>query len=250
MADPALLIAVGGELDRIRAQAERAIAQVWDALPGTPRALIGEWVDVAAPILDGVAQAAVAVTDAYLARALADQPLGITVPEATAALGGGIPTEQILERPFLRTWHHLNMGATYEIARQAGRTYATSIAAGAVSRSHFGAMHASLDSRPWVQGYRRVVSGAGACDFCITIAGNTYSRADIAPAHRSCDCIVEPIPGREYAASRPGTAARNVGQVIDRRGAPIPAARLDEARAQFSRSGGKPVARPRATVTT
>ena len=45
-----------------------------------------------------------------------------------------------------------------------------------------------------IVGYRRVLTGVS-CAFCAAASTRRYSRSDLLPLHRNCDCAVSPIIG-------------------------------------------------------
>jgi hypothetical protein len=204
-------------MDRVRQRAALVASRIWLSLPHYTEDVIPQWYEEIRPVVIGATFATVQVADAFFAASLQDRVTGID-PSAAVAKGAGKDFEDLYRQPFMRTWHHVNIGTPFPEAVRHGGDHLRGLVTEDIGRAELGATQLAIEDRDYVQAYRRVVSGARTCNFCYDVAGNTYSSADLAPLHAHCDCGVELLPDREYVKSYPGSAARNVGERIDRDG--------------------------------
>lgn len=177
---------------RLRALLAAAITAVWRSLPGYDRANVDQWLTAVLPAVEAAQRRSVALTDAYIARALERPPLGIDATRLIGSAIRGTSMETVYTRPFVTTWSALSNGTEWETAVAEGLHRAASTAETDVQLSHLRTYNAiaALDDR--IVGYQRVPD-ASACEFCRLIAGRRYHAQMLQPAHPHCGCGVEPI---------------------------------------------------------
>lgn len=188
---------------RLRALAAAGVAAVWGSLPAYDEQNVDEWLTRALPIVLAAQWQSVALTDAFLARALGRQPLGAPAAELTGqAVRHGTPPEEVYRRPFVTTWAALKAGKDLRTAVAEGAQRATSTAEMDVqlASTHTARWVGLADDR--ITGYQRVTN-IGACALCEIASTQRYRRGDLMPIHNRCGCTVLPIVGIE------------TGQVID-----------------------------------
>jgi hypothetical protein len=178
---------------RLRGLTQNAVTSVWASLPAYNHQNVDEWLTKVLPIVTAAQRQSVHLTEAYLARALERQPVGVDVEKLIGDhVRNGAKPEDVYVRPFITTWSELKAGKELAAAVHAGLARATSTAATDVQL----AMRASLVSIGQadgeILGYRRVPD-AGACSFCQTVAGQRYLIQQLMPIHNHCGCGVEPI---------------------------------------------------------
>jgi hypothetical protein len=188
---------------RLRLATAAGVGRVWQALPGYDRANVDEFLSRVLPLVDAAKRQSIALTDAYLARSMDRPAIGVDVEAIIAAMRGGVPPEEVYQRPFVRTWTDLKAGTLWVDAVAAGLAQATSTAEMDVQIAMRDTVHrvGLLDDS--IHGWERVPDG-GACEFCLIAATQTYNTSDLQPLHNRCGCSVAPItdPGIYGASDR------------------------------------------------
>jgi len=109
---------------------------------------------------------------------------------------GGAPAPEVYQRAVVEARVRIANGATFDEAMAAGRARAVSTARTDVILANRAELSRAGLDRPWVVGYRRVLTGRS-CAFCATASTQRYRSADLLPLHPSCDCDVAEIIGTE-----------------------------------------------------
>jgi hypothetical protein len=183
--------------ERLRALVVAAAGRIWGGLPGYDRQNIDEWLSGILPVVAAAQRQSIALTDAYLARALERQPLGIDPADASgAAVRAGTPPEQVYRRPFVTVWTALQGGTQWEDAVHSGLARATSTAATDVQLSMRRTLQIVGEEDELILGYQRVTDG-DACAFCRLVAGQRYHTSQLMPIHNHCGCGVDVITGEQ-----------------------------------------------------
>lgn len=117
---------------------------------------------------------------------------------------GGAPSPQVYQRSIVEARRQISRGATFDEAMAAGRSRAVATARTDVVLANRAEMARGGLARPWVVGYRRVLTG-NSCGFCALASTQRYHSADLLPLHPGCDCDVAEILG-----------AADPGQIINR----------------------------------
>jgi hypothetical protein len=177
---------------RVRASLERSVGTLWTGLGSYDEADIERWLRQVVPVVTAGQAQAVALVDAYLARALERQPLGVDPQEILAVTRNGVAPDEVYRRPFVDVWGGLKDGKLWNEAVALGLERATSAAAIDAQLAMRTAAREIGQADSAIRGYRRVPD-AGACEFCVLVAGQTYSTSDLMPVHNRCGCGVEPI---------------------------------------------------------
>lgn len=179
--------------ERLRTTAAQVVAAIWTGLAAYNREDVDEWLSAVIPVVEAAQRQSVALTDAYLARAIDRRPLGIDPADLIgSAVRAGTPMETVYQRPFVQTWGALGRGVRYEDAVAQGLHRATNMAATDVQLAHLRAYNAIGAADERIVGYQRVPD-ASACTFCRTIAGRRYHKQALQPIHAHCGCGVAPI---------------------------------------------------------
>jgi hypothetical protein len=200
---------LGGK--RLRDGASQALKRIWQNLPSHDRPNLDQWLSEVLPIVESAQRQSVALTNAYLARALERQPVGLDV---TALIGAtvrnGTPPEEVYTRPFVTLWSELGEGKPWEEAAAMGLSRAVGAAATDVQLSMRGTLGAVQQADPSIYGYERVTDGA-ACNFCLEVDGAYVFSGDAFPLHSGCGCGVSPLEAPHRGAVRlpDGTQVRD-----------------------------------------
>lgn len=181
---------------RLRETLAAFVTRVWAGLGHYDRQDVGRFTSVVVPAVLAAQRASVAVTDAYLARALERQPVGLD-PEALSGAGvrNGTPPEEVYARPFVTVWSALQRGDMWEQAVSAGAARAESSAQMDVALSMSHSLRAIGRADRSIAGWRRVPN-PGACTFCRTVSTRLYHTSVLMPLHNRCGCGVEPVTDR------------------------------------------------------
>lgn len=177
---------------RLRGLTERAVARIWRELAGYDRSDVDEWLSKVLPVMDASQKGSIALTQAYVARALERQPLGLSAAEITRRIRGRTTPEEVWRRPFVTVWGGLANGLRWDDAVAKGLERATGTAAIDVQMASRGAYAAIEREDSKIQRWQRVAD-AGACDFCASIDGAIVLSADAMPLHNHCGCGLEPV---------------------------------------------------------
>lgn len=189
---------------QLRRSVVTALTRIWGELPAYNRENVDEWLSRALPAVAAGQRRSIAVTEAYLARALGRQPLGLDREQLMgAAVRAGTAPEDVYQRPFVTLWSSLGEGTPYEDAVAGGLARATSSAAMDVQLS----MRATADAVDAVDegfyGYTRVAD-PGACEFCLEVDGAYVKASDgfVMALHNNCGCGLEPNTAPHRGAVR------------------------------------------------
>jgi hypothetical protein len=177
----------------LRAIVSGLVVAVWNQLPSYDERDIDPFVNTVAPIVLAGQSQSVALTEAYLARMLRRQPLGVALPELVgASVRAGTPPNEVYKRPFINVWTALGKGVPWEDAVNAGRARAEASAQADVALSSRATFQAVQEADDGIYGYERVADG-GACSFCRAVNGAYVKSADASPLHNRCGCSLEPL---------------------------------------------------------
>lgn len=200
---------------RLRAIVVAEVSTAWSILPRHNEEDIPEWLARVLPVVSAGQRQSVALTQAYLARALHRPPASID-PERLIGRHArrGTPPEDVYRRPFVKLWTGLKQGKPFDEASAAGLAQATGSAAMDVqlaARETFAAVQAEDDA---IYGYQRVADG-DACDFCVELDGAYVKSGDAMPLHPNCGCSLEPLsePHPRAASLPDGVAVNEHGEL-------------------------------------
>lgn len=182
---------------RLREIASTLVASVWAGLPGYDEENVDQFLKQAVPLALAAQGQSVSLTEAFLARAIRRQPLGV---DRAALIGAGAragtPPEQVYRRPFVTVWSALQAGSQWDDAVSQGLARATSTAATDVQLAMRGTLREVGEADDLILGYQRVPDG-NACNFCQLAAGQRYHSSDLMPIHSHCGCGVDVITGTQ-----------------------------------------------------
>ncbi len=203
----------------VQQAAATAAATAWLALGNYDEADVPRFLARVVPLILSAQRTAVAITTAYLSRAIGrrvapvdvNQLIGAAIRTATPAViaasqrGGlalapdatGVPPEIVYRRPFVGVWKALGEGTPWADAVVDGRERVMGTAAMDVQNTMRHTLRLVGEADDLILGYARVPD-ADACPFCKLIAGRRYLTSDLMEVHPRCRCGVEVIT----AASR------------------------------------------------
>jgi len=186
---------------RLRAAVVGVVEQAWRDLPNYDRASVPAFLNAAVPTVLAGQRQSVALTEAYLARFLGRQPLGVNPENLIGAGIRGVDPREVYARPFVTLWTSLSDGTAYTDAVNAGLARAKNTAAMDVQMSMRATSQAVQTADEGVFGYQRVADG-DACPFCAEIDGAYVKFADAAALHDNCGCGLEPLTAPHPRAAK------------------------------------------------
>lgn len=170
------------QLDAIAGLVAQAIRDVWMNMTNYDREQLAEWIQEVSPLAQAGAAEGADLAAAYLSELTGVAPSGATLDFALPALDG----------PFLRHWHDLKEGRTWEDSIDGGASQAEAIG----ERSTRDGAGEQFDHPPKgvkIIGWQRVVQ-LDACDWCQVVATQMYrTRESGTFGHHYCRCL-PPIP--------------------------------------------------------
>lgn len=192
---------------RLRVLTVRGVERIWGDLPAYDKANLDEWLSKVLPLIEAAQRQSVALTDAYLARALERQPLGVNPNELIgAAVRNGTPPSVTYKRPFIELWSKLDAGVSFADASSAALARAQGMAAfdvqGAMARTAQAVGREDAQIQRWQR-----VANPGACIFCSELDGAVLLSEDALPIHNSCGCGIEPLTDAVAVTPLPRTVA-------------------------------------------
>lgn len=197
---------------RLRQLTVRALTSIWDGLPAYDRQNVDQWLSEVLPVVEAGQRQSVNLTNAYLARSLERQPLGLDTRELTGAgVRNGTPPVEVYERPFITLWGGLSDGLRYEDALSKALARAQGTASMDVQLSMRATAEAVDRVDQSIYGYRRVAD-ATACQFCKEVDGAYVkgSSGYVYALHNHCGCGLEALkePHRGAVQLPDGTEIR------------------------------------------
>lgn len=190
---------------RLRLAATSGVTRIWDSLPAHDRENIDQWLSQVLPLMSAAQRQSVALTNAYIARAMNRQPLSLDVAALIGAgARNGTPPAQVYTRPFVTLWSGLGAGKRWDEASAAALARATATAAMDVQLSMAKTAQAIGIADPEIQRWQRVADGT-ACDFCLECDGAILNSEDALPLHNNCGCSVEPLTDSPPVTKLPDT---------------------------------------------
>lgn len=200
---------------RLRAAAAAGVAGAWVALDSWDRENIDEFLVAALPVVLAAQRTSVALTEAYIARFLDRQPIGLNPePLLGAAVRGGVRPSEVYARPFVTLWSGLRDGRSFQDAFAAAGARARASAAVDVQLSMRATAGAVQGADRAIHGYRRVAD-ASACKFCREVDGAFVKSATAMPLHNHCGCGLEPVTEAADHTTElpPGVAVHEHGEL-------------------------------------
>jgi hypothetical protein len=178
--------------ERLRVLLAATVGRAWAGLPGYDRADLDQWLTTVLPLVEGAQRRSVAITEAYLARALERQPLGLNPADIVGAPArAGTPPDVVYTRPFVTVWTALKAGRGFDQAVRDGLVRATSTAETDVQLAMRSTV-AQVGEIDKVPGWERVPD-ANACSLCLIASTQRYRSGDLMPIHNRCGCGVRPL---------------------------------------------------------
>lgn len=175
-------------LDALAAAVGQAIRDVFSTMSGYDRAQLAEWLERVTPLTQAGAAEGANLAAAYLAELTDLAPTIIDDIEVVADLEG----------PYLRYWHDLKEGHSWEDSIDGGASQAEALGERA-TRDGAGQQFEHPPAGVKVIGWQRVAQ-PGACEWCQVVSTQLYhSRESGTFGHHECRCI-PPIPVTEHNA--------------------------------------------------
>lgn len=197
--NPSLANAHINAQQRLRLIVAEAVRGAWRGLPGYDDRDVDAFLASALPAVEAGRRQSVALTEAFLARAVRRQPNGADVDRIVAAIRNGADPRQVYRRPFVTTWTALGSGADWSDAVASGEARAVGMAATDVQLAMRDTLRDVGNADEAILGYQRVPDGK-ACDLCLQIAGQRYTTDELQPVHNNCGCSVDVITATERGA--------------------------------------------------
>lgn len=173
------------------------VGDAWDRWANLDDVSAARFTEAAATIVEQARSATSTLAAGYMMAN--DRAGGFPVAELAGVvppIRNAVPSVAVYERSVVEARRRVAAGASWEEAMASGRARAVATARTDVVLTNRAAMAQGRSSRPWVVGYRRVLTGKS-CAFCATASTQRYTVADLMPLHPSCDCDVAEIFGAE-----------------------------------------------------
>ena len=173
------------------------VGDAWDRFANLDDVSASAFTNAAAVIVDQARSSTSTLAAGYMMAN--DRAGGFPVAELAGVvpeIRNGVPTSAVYERSIVEARRRVAAGASWEEAMASGRARAVATARTDVVLTNRAAMAQGQNVRPWVVGYRRVLTGRS-CAFCASASTQRYTVADLLPLHPSCDCDVAEILGAE-----------------------------------------------------
>jgi hypothetical protein len=177
---------------RLRDVTIAALESIWRGLPSHDKEDVDTWLDQAVAVILLAMRHSVLLTDAYLARALERQPVGIDPQLIIDAIRGDTAPREAYRRPFVTLWSELAEGQRYEDAQRMALDRARGMAAFDIQASMRDTLAAVGEADPNIWGYQRVAN-PDACEFCLLVNGAQFRTTTPMPLHPWCNCGIEPV---------------------------------------------------------
>lgn len=177
---------------RLRLQIESAVRAIWIGLPSYNEANLDEWLTRVLPVVQAGRRSSVALTEAYLARALERQPIGVDAAAIASGVRRGVPDEDVYRRPFAEVWGGLSAGRPWTAATATGLDRAISAATTDAQLAMRATVSEVGQIDDGIYGFERVPDG-NACELCLIASTQRYHTEDLMPIHNHCGCSVAPI---------------------------------------------------------
>jgi hypothetical protein len=189
-------------LARIRSTTSSRIVRVFGNLTAYDERDVDGFLERAVPIVERGQAEAVRATDAYMARAIGAEVVGLDVVDLTGpAVRAGTELEVVYRRPFVTLWSGLAKGREFAEALGAATARLESTAETDVALSTRAAAVEYARAEPKVTGFRRVTDGR-ACTLCAIASTQRYGREELMPIHARCGCTVRPLGRGDRDAMR------------------------------------------------
>lgn len=193
----------------LRAAVVALVSAAWTRLPGHGEKDAESFIEQASTVVIAGQARAVALTDAYLARALGRGPLGLNGSDLTGpAVRNGATAAEEWRRPFVTLWSALGDQKPYDDAVRSALSRARGMASMDVQLSHRAAYGAAAQADPQIRGYQRVAD-ASACEFCRTVNGAFVKSASAMALHNGCGCGLRPVLYDAPPSPLPDTVAEH-----------------------------------------
>lgn len=199
---------------RLSQKTQAAVTRIWQGLPAYNRENVDQWLSTVLPVVQAAQRQTIALTDAYLARALDRPALGIDPEDIIPGVRNGTDPETVYTRPFVTLWSALSNQTPYVEAVAMGEARAVSSAAMDLQMAMRDGLKAVGEIDPEIRGYQRVAN-PDACEFCAALDGAQFQVEDPMPLHNFCACSAEPVVYTRGAKNR-----NNLDKFNDRSSSP------------------------------
>lgn len=176
----------------LRQRAGVAMGKAWDHLPAYDEANVDQFLTTAVPLTTAAQRSSAVLTAAFIAQVIGRQPDGANTDRILSLVRNGTPPGEVYRRPFVTVWSALKDQRPWEEAVKTGRERAVSAVETDVQLAMRQTLNVVGEADPLILGYRRVPD-PGACAFCLLVAGQRYTTADLMPIHNHCGCGVDVI---------------------------------------------------------
>jgi hypothetical protein len=176
----------------LRARTVAQLERIWRSLPNHREESLAGWLSVVVPLAQAAQRAEIALTQAYLARALDRPVIGVDADLIMEQYRNGADPEDVYSRPFSTVWTALSNGTPYTPAAEQGLARATQTVATDIQLAMRDTLTAVGGVEDNIWGYERVADG-DACAFCLELDGAQFRTDSPMEIHPNCGCGVEPV---------------------------------------------------------
>jgi hypothetical protein len=175
------------------------VEDAWDAYADLDNRSARRFAEAAAQVTIAAQEQTAALAAGYLEANDAILGRSSQIVPTLPPIRNGIAPQDVYHRSIVEARTLTARGVPVDRALDAGRARAMSTARTDVILANRGAVAEAAAGRPWVVGYRRVLTGKS-CALCATASTQRYKIADLQPIHPNCDCDVAEI----YGTADPG----------------------------------------------
>ena len=179
------------ELKKTRLAVADRVAEMFRTLPNYYDDQVPGFVARAVPVVQAGQQRAIALTNAYSARKLGVQPVGVDTAAIIEGIRGDVTPQDVYARPFVTVRSAImSVGISTAVVMGINRLRSTAnMDVQMASRDALGPLANALGQR--VTGWTRVAEPS-CCDFCQELDGVTTGPTEPQPLHNNCGCTAEP----------------------------------------------------------
>lgn len=172
-------------LEELGTRTASQLRRIWQSMGSYAESDQEAWTQLASPVIDAAQSHAVSLQVAYL-ETLLDESVDF---DAEAVLANAAID---VNEPFIALANALSNGEGIDAAVESGALRAEGIGESGVTWAARAA-NGAVEGNDRISGWQRTLS-RGACEWCQTVAGQTYRSAESASfGHLRCNCGVEPV---------------------------------------------------------
>lgn len=164
----------------------------WGGMGSWRDADVDRFVERVVPQVVAGRRTAAQITDAYLARMLESDGVGLVDVEDIR----GLSDSEVYRRPAVQMRTELSKGATFQAAQAAALARLANIVKTDLQLASTRQARRNM-RRSSVKMFQRTLTGAENCALCTIASTQRYYKEDLLPIHPGCDCGVAPWRGED-----------------------------------------------------